>query len=109
MTEYRSECVIVFGGDCFDQFVSDFDDHSPRSFNSVTIDLNSMTIHLYLMTIHRNQLQFDRNVALISVKALCLDVNLCQYIELLLGFFCSSLICFTKKTLFCRKLAELHL
>ena len=23
-------CEIVFGGDCFDQFVSDFDDHSPE-------------------------------------------------------------------------------
>ena len=31
ITEYRSECEIVFGGDCFDQFVSDFDDHSSKS------------------------------------------------------------------------------
>ena len=27
MIEYRNECQIVFGGDCFGQFASDFDDH----------------------------------------------------------------------------------
>ena len=24
----RNDCKIVFGGDCFDQFASDFDNHS---------------------------------------------------------------------------------
>ena len=28
MTVYRSECEIVFGGDCFDQFGPDFNDYS---------------------------------------------------------------------------------
>ena len=31
LTEFRNECKIVFGGDCFDQFASDFDDHSSKS------------------------------------------------------------------------------
>ena len=29
--EYRNECQIVFGGDCFDQFDTVFDDHSSNS------------------------------------------------------------------------------
>ena len=30
-TECKNECQIVFGGDCFDQFASDFDDNSLKS------------------------------------------------------------------------------
>ena len=28
---WLGECDIVFGGDCFDQFASDFDDNSSKS------------------------------------------------------------------------------
>ena len=31
LTDYRNECKIVYGGNCFDQFASDFDDHSLKS------------------------------------------------------------------------------
>ena len=31
VTKYQNECQIVFGGDCFDQFASYFDDHSSKT------------------------------------------------------------------------------
>ena len=31
LAEYRNEFEIVFGGDCFDQFASHFDDHELKS------------------------------------------------------------------------------
>ena len=31
MTEYRNDCYMVFGGDCFNKFASDFDDNSSKS------------------------------------------------------------------------------
>ena len=36
MTEYRNEYELVFGGDSFDQFASDFDDHSTPVFCEIS-------------------------------------------------------------------------
>ena len=41
-TEHSNDREIVFGGDCFDQFASDFDDHSSEfDDHSTEFDDNS--------------------------------------------------------------------
>ena len=36
MTNYENDCEIVFGGDCFDQFTYDFNDHSSNTSYNLT-------------------------------------------------------------------------
>ena len=45
LTDYRYECEIVFGGDYFDQFASDFNDNSSKSGGCNTLGVVRIIIN----------------------------------------------------------------